>query len=243
MALIGVWIAAGLTLFMYSSLYKDNPFFRFGEHLYVGISVGYIITRVIYANFVNDLYTPLFKEGNYWLLIPSLMGLLLYTRFFPKIAWISRLTFAFIVGYGSGLGIPRVIAGGVFKQLEGILVPLISKDTNGNLLFTFANFNNLLIIIGVCSVLVYFLFSVEHKGAIRGISRIGIYFVMVAFGASFGYTVMGRMSLLIGRCYDLIEYATPRYYYASIVLLILMIVVLAFYEMVLKKEETPKTNV
>jgi hypothetical protein len=28
---------------------------------------------------------------------------------------------------------------------------------------------------------------------------IGIWFIMVAFGASFGYTVMARISLLIGR--------------------------------------------
>ena len=31
------------------------------------------------------------------------------------------------------------------------------------------------------------------------ISKIGIVFLMVGFGASFGYTVMGRVSLLIGR--------------------------------------------
>jgi len=40
---IGVWIAAGLTLCVYSFLYKDNPFYKFAEHLYVGVSVGYTI--------------------------------------------------------------------------------------------------------------------------------------------------------------------------------------------------------
>jgi len=30
-------------------------------------------------------------------------------------------------------------------------------------------------------------------------SRIGIVFVMIGFGAAFGYTVMARVSLLIGR--------------------------------------------
>ncbi|MFH1230507.1 MAG: hypothetical protein V1709_03325 [Planctomycetota bacterium] len=235
---LGGWIAAGLTLFMYSFLYKDNLFYRFGEHLYLGISVGYILIRVIYNNFINDFYKSL-VDGNYILIIPAILGLSLYTRFFSKIAWISRITFAFIMGFGAGLGIPRTISGGIFKQLEGIIAPLISANNT----FTFSNFNSLLIIIGVCSVLIYFLFSVEHKGVINGISRIGIYFVMVAFGASFGYTVMGRMSLLIGRCYDLIEFATPKYYYSTIVLLILMILILAFYEMVLKKEESQKVNV
>lgn len=240
-ALLGGWIAAGLTLFMFSSLYKDNLFFRFGEHLYLGISVGYIVIRIIYAVLVKDLYNPLFNDEQYILIIPAILGLSLYTRFTPKLAWISRLTFAFIIGYGVGLGIPRVIAGGIFKQLEAILVPLVSKDANGKLYYTVANFNSLLIIIGVISVLMYFFFSLEHKGVINKISRVGIYFVMVAFGASFGYTVMGRMSLLIGRCYDLIEYSSPKYYYATIILLVLIVLILIFYELFIKKEQASRS--
>ncbi|MFA5795032.1 MAG: hypothetical protein WC980_08230 [Candidatus Brocadiia bacterium] len=231
--LLGGWIAAGLTLFMYSFLYKDNPFFRFGEHLYLGISVGYGVVRVIFSNFINDLYAPLVYDHDFILIIPALLGLSLYTRYFQKLAWISRVTFAFIVGLGAGLNIPRIIDGGFFKQLEGIIAPVLSETWN----FGFANFNSALIIIGVCSVLVYFLFSVEHKGAVNVISRVGIYFVMIAFGASFGYTVMGRISLLIGRSYDLIEFSKPEYYYASIVLLVLIILVLAFYEMYIKKQD------
>jgi len=40
---IGVWIAAGLTLCVFSFLYKDNPFYKFAEHLFVGVSAGYYI--------------------------------------------------------------------------------------------------------------------------------------------------------------------------------------------------------
>jgi len=47
--------------------------------------------------------------------------------------------------------------------------------------------------------LIYFYFSKEHRGVFGQTARIGIYFLMVTFGASFGYTVMSRMSLLIGR--------------------------------------------
>jgi hypothetical protein len=31
------------------------------------------------------------------------------------------------------------------------------------------------------------------------IARVGIWFLMISFGAGFGFTVMGRMALLIGR--------------------------------------------
>ena len=35
---IGVWVAAVLTLCIFSFLYKDNPFYKFAEHLFVGVS-------------------------------------------------------------------------------------------------------------------------------------------------------------------------------------------------------------
>ncbi len=45
---IGAWVAVGLSLCMYSFLYKDNPFFKFGEHVFVGASVGYLLTITYY---------------------------------------------------------------------------------------------------------------------------------------------------------------------------------------------------
>ena len=51
----------------------------------------------------------------------------------------------------------------------------------------------------LAGAVVYFFFSVEHRGTVGAVSRAGILFLMVGFGASFGYTVMGRITLLIGR--------------------------------------------
>ncbi len=58
---------------------------------------------------------------------------------------------------------------------------------------------------GVVSALVYFYFSKEHKGVLGSTARLGIWFLMVSFGAAFGYTVMARISLLIGRMEFLID--------------------------------------
>jgi hypothetical protein len=59
--------------------------------------------------------------------------------------------------------------------------------------------SNLIVFVGVFCGLVYFFFSREHKGAFGGAAKVGIWFLMITFGASFGFTVMSRMSLLIGR--------------------------------------------
>jgi hypothetical protein len=68
-----------------------------------------------------------------------------------------------------------------------------------------ADYEQLVILVGVFTVLIFFFFSLEHKKTIGSISRVGLFFIMVGFGAAFGYTVMARISLLIGRFQFLIN--------------------------------------
>ena len=100
-------------------------------------------------------------------------------------------------------------------------------------------FNACLILVGVLTVLIYFFFSIEHKGTIKIAARIGIYFLMVYFGAAFGYTVMARMSLVIGRFDDLILFASRDYGYASLVLLVLVTLGLLLWERGQRRTQTP----
>ena len=89
-----------------------------------------------------------------------------------------------------------------------------------------SNLNGIIILIGVVSVLFYFFFSVEHSGPGKMIARAGILFLMVSFGAAFGYTVMARMSLLIGRLTDLIEFSDASYGRPTLWLLLLTVATL-----------------
>ncbi len=64
----GTIVAAGFTLFLYSFLYKDNPLFKFGEHVYVGAAAaayvfGQVWFQVLYR---RSSYGPVFyaEDGN-----------------------------------------------------------------------------------------------------------------------------------------------------------------------------------
>lgn len=220
--LIGAWVATGLTLFIMTFLYQDNPLFKVAEHLYVGVSVGYEIVRVFDTVIIRLVLEPILKQGQWILLVPVGIGLLMLTRYVPKIAWLSRYAFAFLVGVGAGLAIPRTISSFILKQVEDTVRPLLSMVGGQQLTFTYdllnpaSNLNAIVILVGVASVLFYFLFTVEHSGTGKGIARTGVLFLMISFGAAFGYTVMARMSLLIGRLTDLIEYSSPTYHYATL---------------------------
>ena len=217
--LFGAWVATGLSLFIYSFLYKDNPFFKLGEHIFVGASVGYLLVITYHEVLLKKLAVPLIEQHEWRLVIPLILGLLMLARFFPRLAWSSRITFAFILGVSSGVAIPRQLSSFILQQVQGTLKPLVVVDPMGGVSFGLAELNTLLILIGVVSVLVYFFFSIEHTGSIRGVARVGSCFLMISFGAAFGYTVMARMSLLIGRFDELIAYARPEYGYATIALL------------------------
>jgi hypothetical protein len=231
--IIGAWVATGLTLFIFSFLYHDNPLFKLAEHLYVGVSVGYTIVKAYDTVIVHLIVKPIFENGEWSLLIPVTIGMLMLTRYVPKASWLSRYAFAMIVGIGAGLAIPRTISSFILKQIEDTVRPLLSMTGDGvtfsfNILNHASNLNAVIILIGVTSVLFYFFFSVEHHGPGKAVARTGILFLMIAFGAAFGYTVMARMSLLIGRLTDLIEFSNASYGSPTIWLALLTVGTLVF---------------
>ena len=193
---IGIWLGALLTLCIFSFLYKDNPFYKFAEHLFVGISAGYWATLEYHNVFRPNLWDPLTREGKLLLIVPLIFGLLLFSRFTKKFSWLSRWPMALIIGIYAGITIVGYGSGDLILQIQANLLPLWTDSW-------FTSFNNILLTVGVITGLIYFFFSKEHKGALGVGSKIGIWFLMISFGASFGYTVMSRMSLLIGRVYFL----------------------------------------
>jgi len=192
--LIGVWTAAFLTLCIFSFLYKDNFFYKLAEHVFIGVSAAYWMAitywDVIEVNLLNNL-----RQGDLWYLIPLVAGVVLLLRLVPGISWVSRWPLAFMVGISAGYNIVLTMSAQVLKQVYASLVPLW-----GNLLPPDEYLRNWILVFGVITGLLYFYFSVEHKGLVFGwAARVGIWVLMIAFGAGFGYTVMARVSLLIGR--------------------------------------------
>ena len=194
---IGIWLGAFLTLCIFSFLYKDNPFYKLAEHLFVGISAGYWATLEYHNVFRPNLWDPLTREGRLLLIVPFVFGLMLFSRFTKRFSWLSRWPMALIIGIYAGITIVGYGSGDLILQIRANLLPLYTDHWLTSL-------NNILLTVGVITGLIYFFFSKEHKGALGAGAKIGIWFLMISFGASFGYTVMSRMSLLIGRVYFLL---------------------------------------
>ncbi|MBF0547215.1 MAG: hypothetical protein HQM08_22435 [Candidatus Riflebacteria bacterium] len=195
-----------ITFCVFSYLWKDNFFFRVVENIFVGASAGWFLTVIAFhqsfkPNVLMKLFPNFFAEvsqtpatPDYYLLIPSFIGILMLCRLSSSLAWLSRLSMAFIVGITSGLAVTLTTHQVLIPQLEKAIIPFFVVGD------FFASFSNIVLILGTVSCLFYFFFSVEHKGKFFGVlSKIGLFYLMISFGAVFGSTVMSRISLLIGR--------------------------------------------
>ncbi len=201
---ISTTAAAILTLCIFSFLYKDNPFYKFAEHLVVGVSAGYWVV-ILYINVVIPNIWQKLMIGEWWYIIPTMLGFLMWTRLIKRWSWISRYPLAFYLGIATGVAIPLEMKAKIIEQLFGTINSFAELHAPGTDTDWALVVNTSLIAIGIISSLIYFFFSKEHKGVTGGVAKVGIWTLMIGFGASFGFTVMARISLLIERWQFLIE--------------------------------------
>ena len=194
-----IWLIAFFTLALFSFLYKDNPFYKLAEHIFAGLSAGYYVGLIWNSVMIQQMFEPMMANGKWYLFIPGILGLMMFSRFFKGFHWISRFSLAFVMGNTAGIFLISELHGKVLPQVQSTMLSINPSQGFG------ATLLSLIIIAGVVSTLIYFYFSKEHKGLLGGVARTGIWFIMISFGAHFGYTVMARVSLLIGRVQFLIN--------------------------------------
>lgn len=179
-------LIAFFTLALLSVAYKDNPVYRFVEHLYVGLYAGYNVMMNWFNYGKPTIYTSILKEGKWTYVIPIIIGLMIYLRYFKSVSWISRYTIAFLLGMGAGYVLTKDFKSLFLDQVTATFVNL-------------GNIDNLLLALGVVCTIWYFFFTMERKGVSGTIGQAGKWVMMVAFGSAFGNTVMARVSLFLGR--------------------------------------------
>lgn len=208
---VGVWVAAIFTLCIFSYLYKDNPLYKFAESVVVGVSAAYAMVVAFWTTLMPNLFGKLIPatmqswampglspiRTDYWFMyfVPLILGIMLLWRLSPKGAWISRWPLAFIIGTTAGIRLVGFIQADFLSQIRSSIVPLIAMGSDKNFDF-WQSVRNTVGFLSVLCCLVYFFFSFEHKGTVGKVAKIGIWVLMITFGAAFGYTVMGRIALL-----------------------------------------------
>jgi hypothetical protein len=214
-------IMAGIaTLAMYSFLIKENPIFRFFEHLFIGIATGlgpvlaikeFLWPKILGPMFGTDMVV--FPDGTVahpynplclLYIIPLLFGLLYYFIYSRRHGWLAKIVIGFSLGTGSALAFKGFFAE-MLPQFSSSFKPLVViKD---NAVMWFQSFSNCFFVGTLLAVMYYFFFSFRGDRTLTGrsVSTVGRWLMMVCFGAFFGSTVMARMALLVERLQFLIQ--------------------------------------
>jgi hypothetical protein len=216
---IGLWTAAFFTLAVFSFLYGDNVFYKIAEAVLVGVSAAYWIVvafwDVIVPNLLGKLAPAVVQAWampglsgpeatrDLWYIIPLGLGAMLLWRLAPKGGWISQWPLAFVIGSFAGLQTIGFLHGDFLAQIRNTILPVLVVTQGA--FDPAASLKNTLIVVGVLCGVAYFFFSFEHRGVLGGAAKVGIWFLMITFGASFGYTVMGRIALLAIRIEFLLD--------------------------------------
>lgn len=210
------------TIGLYTILYRENRFYRLVEHVFLGLTAGWMLvglwTETLKSTFWDKLVGTAPNPGEtgqpmpgYWayvLIIP--MAMMAYMVFSKKHNWISRIPIGIIIGLWSGQQAdawlnkfgPQILASMrpiVPNQFMPMTVP---EQPDPGVLYLSQSIGNLILVVTILAVLSYFFFSFDAKSKLLSSSTTaGRWLMMIGFGAIFGSTVMTRFTLLIDRMY------------------------------------------
>lgn len=182
---IGMYVAAILTLMIWSYLHKESILFRFAEYTFIGIASGHLFVMTV-IRLRDSVVVPLVSKSQYALALPVVLGMMLYARYYKQTEWLSRWPLAILVGVGTGLATRGMIDAQFVAQIVATVTP---KDlVNGTIIA----------LLTACS-LAFFFFTREQIGLFGKLTRAGRMTMMVAMGASFGTLATTRLTLCVDR--------------------------------------------
>ena len=187
-----IWIQAFLTIAATSFVFRDNIVFKVAQYTFIGVAAGHAIVMGV-KNIINYGWVHL-AGGAYIYVVVFILGILLYARFSKEYYWLYRYPIAFMVGNGIGISIRAAIHSDFIKNIAATASPLVATAPMDTI-------NNILIFVGCIAALSHFVFTYEgiHKGTLGYVPKLGRWMMLMAFGASFGNTVMTRFGMYQGR--------------------------------------------
>lgn len=204
-------IVAALTLMAWSMLYRENPLYGIVENLIIGFSMGYVLYTTIIT--LNKLLVAPLSAGKWSLIIPAILGVLLYTTFSKRYRFLSRWGIAAIAGSGAGFAVSRAVPVQILGQVKPFYMSFGEADA-------LAIINWFIVLVTTIATMAFFTFTREHRGPLGWAAKIGRWSMMVAFGATFGATIACDLMYIIERCIFLHD--APQVYLIPIAILVVI---------------------
>jgi hypothetical protein len=199
------------TVLILSYLLGDNPLFRVGIYLFIGISVGYVLSvtwhQVIWPQLIQPMISgAVFRDiQQAFLIFPLLGSVLLLVKIFPRLSGLGQLPTALLVGVGAAVVVGGAILGTLIPQVEATVNAFDLRIARTNAFF--ALFNGVLVLIGILGTLAYFQFgarkredgTVRRNALIEALTWIGRIYIAISFGVLFAGVYLAALTAFISR--------------------------------------------
>jgi hypothetical protein len=189
--MLGVWVAAILTLAVLSYVVGDNPVFRLAEYLFVGVAAGYAASLAWSLVLWPRLQLLIAEPGAHWhYALFFALGILLFVRGIRPLAPLANLPLALMVGTGAGLALGGALTGSLVPQLRAAVIPVAPASYGGGAIGWARALDAALLVLGTIAVLSAFHYTAQGQGPLgalgnrllRGVGSAGRGLITFAFG-------------------------------------------------------------
>ncbi len=202
------------TLLIFSYAIGDNPLFRIGVYIFVGVSAGYIASVAFWQVLYPKLIYPL-MNGSLIMFVPLLLAVLILMKVSPRLAGLGSIAMAFMVGVGAAVTIAGAVSGTLIPQVMGTIngfdINIAAARGVGLIEMIF---NGAFILAGTIFSLSYFHFgarphadgSMHRLGFIEIMAWVGRIFIGITLGAIFAGLYAAALTAFIERINSLINF-------------------------------------
>jgi hypothetical protein len=195
------------TVLIFSYLLGDNPLFRIGTYIFVGVAAGYVAAvamwQVIYPRLLYPLaYGTILEKA--LLGIPFLLAGLLLMKAWPRLSFLGTPSVAYLAGVSAAVTVGGAVIGTLFPQtfaaMDAYNLERYSSPLEGLWSGTF-------ILVGTVSTLAYFHFgarslpdgSIRRLGILEGLAWVGRIFIAITLGVLFAGVFLASLTAFVER--------------------------------------------
>lgn len=185
------WVAALVTVLVWSYLLGERRLFRLAQHLLAGLATGYLVLLAVREVLLPRLVEPLLRDpAGHVALLPGLVlvGALAGAQWLPRP--VVAVPVAVLVGGTAAFALGGAVAGTLLPQLGASLVAPGPPDTVANGIIG----------LGVTSlVLIGFLHGVPRNRIVAGAAGMGRWLMLGGIGGWLGFLLVSRLALVVDR--------------------------------------------
>jgi hypothetical protein len=204
---------------IYTTLYKNNPVYRFAQNLVVGAGAGYLIVAQVNA-YQRGVLTQMFVNGqfNFNMLIPWIMGLAYLCIFVPRLINVYRAVSILTLTVGMGIVLPY---GPALFWTNSIAYAQNALNIFKG--FSVSSVGQLITAIAYVAALSYFFFTDYASKPTTTIRKGGRLVLLIYTAMTITTVALGKVNLVQWKVLDAIQ-GVPSTWFIPAILLVVMLI-------------------